>query len=125
MHPSCVRLAVVVVATMWFAAIPVPASTESLFDDTASEQVEEATRRESVETDLALCAPHLSQLKHDPDEDDFHDAVEDPQCVNAIRAAQAAGLGKAEIVRILMGASDVPDPNAPTVDHDGPPRVIP
>lgn len=100
------------------------ASAESIFDDTASEQVEEATNLESIKTDLALCAPHLSQLKHDPSEDDFHDAVEDPQCVRAILAAQQAGLSKAEIVKVLMGASDIPDPDAPTIDHDGPPRVI-
>lgn len=96
----------------------------SLGGGIASAQVDAATDLESIKTDLALCAPHLAQLREGPDAEAFHEGVEDPQCVKAVVAAQKAGLSKAEIVNILMGASDIPDPNGPTVDHDGPARVI-
>lgn len=102
-----------------------PVFAQSIFDgDTASEQVEAATDLQSIKTDLALCAPHLAQLKAGSDGEAMHESVEDPQCVKAVLAAQQAGLSKAEIVNILMGASDVPDPNGFTVDHDGPPVVV-
>lgn len=98
---------------------------QSIFEgDTASEQVENATDLESIKTDLALCAPHLDRLEAGPDERAMQESIEDPQCVKAVLAAQRAGLSKAEIVNILMGASDVPDPNGFTVDHDGPPVVV-
>ena len=115
-------LQVVLLLALVVTAAPVQA--ESIFDDTASEQVEEATNLVQVKTDLALCAPHLDELKRGPDAEALHDGVEDPQCRKAVLAARAAGLSKAEIVNILMGASDVPDPNAFTVDHDGPPVVV-
>ncbi len=101
-----------------------PVGAQSIFDDTASEQVEEATDLESVKTDLALCAPHLDRLRDGTDAEAVHESVEDPQCRKAILAAQRAGLSKSEIVDILMGASDVPDPGGFTVDHGGPPVVI-
>ncbi len=101
-----------------------PAGAQSIFDDPSSEQVEQATDLESIKTDLALCAPHLARLKQGPDAEALHESVEDPQCRKAVLAGQAAGLSKAEIVNILMGASDVPDPGGFTVDHDGPPVVV-
>jgi len=100
------------------------ADAQSIFEDTDSEQVEQATDLEQVKVDLALCAPHLAQLKRGPDARAMAETVEDPQCQKAVRRAQAAGLSKAEIVNLLMGASDVPDSGVVTVPHGGPPVVV-
>ena len=101
-----------------------PAAAESIFDDAGSQEVEQATDRLSVKTDLVLCAPHLARLRDHADAAAMHEAVEDPECRKAILNARAAGLSKAEIVSTLMGASDIPDPNGFTTDHAGPPVVI-
>ena len=62
------------------------------------------------------------KLEGGADPQAFADSVEDPACRKAILQAQAAGLSKAQIVDLLMGASDVPDPDPEelTVPQDGP-----
>ena len=99
-----------------------PAAAQSV-DGLSGEEVETATNLATVKTNLALCAPQLEGLRAGPDPAAFARDVQDPECRQAIVAAQAAGLSKAQIVDILMGASGVTDPNAPTIQHGGPPRV--
>ena len=103
--------------------LALPAGAVSV-DDIAEDEVKEATKVESAKADLALCAPHLEELRYRADAEAMHDAVTDPQCRKAILGAQEAGLTKEEIVNILMGAVDIPDPRGFTTDHGGPPVLI-
>lgn len=117
-----VLLASVLAVPAVFAEEPPPVDL-SVFDGLDAKEVDQATNRQEAKVELALCAPHLAQLKVHPDARAYARSIDDPRCRKAILNAQAAGMTKAEIVDTLMGASELPSDQY-TLPHGGPPVVV-
>jgi hypothetical protein len=70
------------------------------------DQVNRAVDLESIKTDLTFCASELDELQGAPSERELQESVDNPDCRRAILKAQAAGMTKSQIVKILMGGAD-------------------